>query len=70
MGFTWRLGVLAVNLCFVCLCQAQTVTGTASLAAPLDNLQGSARDMALGSAFVGVADDASALFFNPAGLSG
>ena len=26
--------------------------------------------MALGSAFVGVADDASALFFNPAGLSG
>jgi len=49
---------------------AQTVTGTASLASPLDNLQGSARDMALGSAFVGVADDASALFFNPAGLSG
>ena len=51
-------------------CHAQTVTGTASLAAPLDNLQGSARDMALGSAFVGVADDASALFFNPAGLAG
>lgn len=52
------------------VCLAQTVTGTASLAAPLENLQGSARDMALGSAFVGVADDASALFFNPSGLSG
>ena len=49
---------------------AQTVTGTAGLAAPLDNLQGSARDLAMGSAFVGVADDSSALFFNPAGLSG
>ncbi len=49
---------------------AQTVTGTASLAAPLENLEGSARDLALGSAFVGVADDTSALFFNPAGLSG
>jgi hypothetical protein len=48
----------------------QTVTGTAALAAPLDNLQGSARDLAMGSAFVGVADDSSALFFNPAGLSG
>jgi hypothetical protein len=49
---------------------AQTITGTAALAAPLDNLAGSARDLGLGSAFVGVADDASALFFNPAGLSG
>jgi len=62
------LGVLVVQS-FV-TCDAQTVTGTAALASPLDNLQGSARDMALGSAFVGVADDASALFFNPAGLSG
>ncbi|HTC22011.1 MAG TPA: hypothetical protein VK859_14235, partial [bacterium] len=50
--------------------QTVTVTGTAALAAPLDNLQGSARDLAMGSAFVGVADDSSALFFNPAGLSG
>ncbi len=48
---------------------AQTVTGTAGLAAPLENFEGSARDLALGSAFVGVADDTSALFFNPAGLA-
>jgi hypothetical protein len=49
---------------------AQTVTQAASLAAPLENLEGSARDMAIGTAFVGVADDTSALYFNPAGLSG
>lgn len=61
------LGVLVVQSLAGCL--AQTVTGTAALAAPLDNLEGSARDLGLGSAFVGVADDASALFFNPAGLS-
>ena len=47
---------------------AQT-SSTAALADPLDNLEGSARDLALGSAFVGVADDSSALFFNSAGLS-
>lgn len=49
---------------------AQTVYNTASLAVPLSNLEGSARDLGMGSAFVGVADDTSALFFNPAGLSG
>jgi hypothetical protein len=36
---------------------------------PLDNTNLSARAAALGSAFVGVADDASALFSNPAGLA-
>lgn len=45
------------------------INSTAGLADPLDNLEGSARDLALGSAFVGVADDSSALFFNSAGLS-
>jgi tetratricopeptide (TPR) repeat protein len=49
---------------------AQTVSNSAALADPLENLQGSARDLSLGSAFVGVADDPSALFFNSAGLSG
>jgi len=49
---------------------AQTVTGAAGLADPLENLEGSARDIGLGSAFVGVADDTSSLYFNPAGLSG
>ena len=36
---------------------------------PLDNTNLSARAAALGTAFVGVADDASALFSNPAGLA-
>ncbi len=49
---------------------AQTVSSAVGLADPLENLQGSARDLSLGSAFVGVADDSSALFFNSAGLSG
>lgn len=60
--------VLAVSV--PALSSAQTVTGAASLAVPLQNLEGSARDLGLASAFVGVADDASAIFFNSAGLSG
>lgn len=66
---TLRLGVLAV-IGLVVPCQAQTLTNAAASAVPLANLQGSARDMGMGSAFVGVADDPSALFFNCAGLSG
>jgi len=45
------------------------VNAVADLANPLDNTGGSARATGLGSAFVGVADDASALLWNPAGLS-
>ena len=51
------------------IARGQTVTSAASLAAPLENLEGSARDLSMGSAFVGVADDLSSLFFNTAGLS-
>ena len=61
-AFTVMLAVSATT-------RAQTVYNTASLAVPLENLEGSARDLAMGSAFVGVADDASAVFFNPAGLT-
>lgn len=63
----WVLGLVLGSV--PSLCCAQTVTQAASLAAPLENLEGSARDLALGSAFVGVADDTSSLYFNPAGLS-
>ena len=50
---------------------AQTVVyPAASTAVPLDYLEGTARDLALGSAFTGIADDSSAIFFNSAGLSG
>jgi len=48
---------------------AQVVHSNAGLADPTNNLLPSARAAGLGSAFVGVADDSSALFWNSAGLS-
>src|SRR6478609_4852854 len=44
------------------------VNSTASLANPLDNNGGGARALGMGSAFVGVADDSSALLWNPGAL--
>src|SRR6185369_7483472 len=46
------------------------VSSVAGLANPMDNAGVSARAVGMGSAFVGVADDSSALFWNPAGLGG
>src|ERR1700722_17607012 len=67
-----RMGMLGLMMMGIFLmgarAGAQTVANSAALADPLENLQGSARDLSLGSAFVGVADDPSALFFNSAGL--
>lgn len=40
------------------------------LSLPLDSYQDSARSAAMGSAFVGLADDSTALLSNPAGLAG
>lgn len=48
---------------------AQTVTSTAGLVTPLSALGASARVDALGGAFTGLADDPSAIFYNPSGLS-
>lgn len=45
------------------------INTAASLANPMDNLGGAARATAMGSAFVSVADDATALWWNPAGLA-
>lgn len=47
----------------------ETVNPASSQANPLDNSNPFARASAMGSAFVGVADDASALLSNPAGLA-
>jgi tetratricopeptide (TPR) repeat protein len=70
-AFFGALGVLVVNLFSFSPVFSQTVIyPAASTAVPLDYLEGSARDLALGSAFVGIADDSSAIFFNSAGLSG
>ena len=63
--------VILVNLVvqsFVC-CSAQTVTFAAGLVTPLSALGASSRADSLGDALTGLADDPSALFFNPAGLS-
>jgi hypothetical protein len=49
---------------------SQAITSSSGLVTPLTALGASARADALGSAFTGVADDSSALFFNSAGLSG
>ncbi len=45
-----------------------SVLAPASLAMPLENSLNSARGAAMGSAFVAIANDSAALFWNPAGL--
>lgn len=47
----------------------QTTYPASSQTNSLDNNNEAARSAAMGSAFAGVADDASALFSNPAGLA-
>ena len=54
---------------FLDFCFSQTITSAAGSATPLSALGASARADALGDAFAGLADDPSAIFFNPAGLS-
>src|SRR5208337_3475330 len=50
---------------------AQTlIANAAGSGENLENAGASARVYGMGTAFVGIADDVSALFFNPAGLSG
>lgn len=49
---------------------AQTTYASAGQVSPQDRMALSSRAAAMGSAFTGVADDASALLFNPAGLGG
>jgi hypothetical protein len=67
--FSGKAGLL---LAAACLALAGSVHGAvnsvASLADPLDNNGGGARAEGMGSAFVGVADDAETLLWNPAGL--
>jgi hypothetical protein len=61
LAILWMLPVFSFS---------QTITSNAGLVTPLSGLGASARSDALGSAFTGIADDPSALFFNSAGLSG
>jgi len=71
--FPTRLFPLAVSLAFLSLAAPslradQTVYSASTQTNPLDNTNEAARSAAMGSAFTGVADDATALFSNPAGL--
>jgi tetratricopeptide (TPR) repeat protein len=76
-GFLRLLRGFAVSLLLFCIgCLSlvraqvsQTTSTPASQFNPLDNTNVPARVAAMGSAFVGVADGPSALFFNPAGLA-
>lgn len=61
---------LAVSLLGLAQPGLAAVNSVAGLANPLDNTGGSARATGMGSAFVGVADDSSAILWNPAGLAG
>ena len=62
------LALSALNLLWVHPLYAQTVNNSASLSIPMDNDLDSARSAVLGPAYVAVADDGAALFWNPAGL--
>ncbi len=70
----WRLCLLAFLGAIVVIGvnpgYSQASASNAGLVTPLTALGASARTDALGSAFTGVADDPSALFFNSAGLAG
>ena len=62
-------GVLLLLIFTLSLLQAQSVTKTGTTAAPFLNVGVGARAIGMGGAFVSLADDASALFWNPAGAA-
>lgn len=64
----WLLIVVLGNLCLSSLCPTLSAEPYTNVASVLDLGMG-ARPLALGGAFVGLADDGNALFFNPAGLA-
>jgi len=63
-GVSGRPAVACAALCIASLLRAEPARGGA-----LDNSSVGARAIAMGSAFTGLADDASAIYFNPAGLA-
>jgi hypothetical protein len=61
--------VLLLIILSTFLVQAQSVTKTGTTAAPFLNVGVGARAIGMGGAFVSLADDASSLFWNPAGAA-
>ena len=70
--FKRTVSILVGMACLMALAQTgiSEVNSVAGLANPINNNGISARAVGMGSTFVGVADDSSALFWNPAGLAG
>jgi len=68
-GMAWALALFLMLGGLPAAWAASSVYPAASRQDPLGDLGGAARATALGMAYVGVADDVSALFWNPAGLS-
>lgn len=67
---TWTLTLaLAVALAFSPVVTASSEDAAVTDAGALFQIGAGARPLALGGAFVGVADDENALFYNPAGLA-
>ena len=57
-----------VSATFITIFFLITLTGSQTFADPFMNYPG-ARAKAMGGAFTGIADDASAVWYNPAGLA-
>jgi tetratricopeptide (TPR) repeat protein len=66
---TYFLFFLSIFFCSSLCLAVETINPSSSQTNPLDITNPFGRASAMGSAFVGVADDASALFSNPSGLS-
>jgi len=70
-GLMFKCGVLVGVLGVLAFAKPgySAVNAVAGLANPMENIGTGARAMGMGSAYVGVADDATALLWNPAGLA-
>jgi tetratricopeptide (TPR) repeat protein len=71
IGFNGFFVFALIGLCWTAntsLVSAQTLSSS-NLQDPFNSAGASARAFSMGSAFVGVADDSSAIYFNPAGLA-
>jgi len=67
--FKIKLVVAFVSIIFTCSPYSFSMTKTGMTAAPFLSIEVGARGKSMGGAFVGISDDISALFWNPAGIT-